>query len=248
MSKAIAEKRGTRFCSVACSIQGRKAEREAKRIPAKCEQCGIEYLKGRPAQQYCSRACLGAYRTNRARPDWNPLIGIACRVCGKVFESRKPTRVYCSRACQTSAHKGESKYELQPCETCRKQFKPRRANSRFCSRTCLHDSMRGSKSAAWKGGRQLDSAGYVRIHNPDHPAAPGNGYVKEHRVVMEKILGRYLLPNEEVHHKNGQKDDNRAKNLELWVRSQPRGQRAKDLVDWAREILAKYGEMFPLKE
>ncbi len=57
----------------------------------------------------------------------------------------------------------------------------------------------------------------MMIRVPDHPRAPNNGlYVFEHILVMEEMLGRYLLPDETVHHRNGVKDDNRPANLELW--------------------------------
>lgn len=60
---------------------------------------------------------------------------------------------------------------------------------------------------------------------------------------MEEILGRPLRDNENVHHKNGVRHDNRPKNLELWVSAQPAGQRPEDLVAFAHEILALYGDI-----
>lgn len=100
------------------------------------------------------------------------------------------------------------------------------------------------------GGRKrpdvyINNRGYVKILCPDHPAAPRDGYIYEHRLVMEEKLGRYLTSKENVHHLNGIKSDNHPDNLELWAKSQPAGQRVKDQVAHAREILRRYGHLFP---
>lgn len=84
--------------------------------------------------------------------------------------------------------------------------------------------------------KYLISNGYVRVH------FSRTKYEWEHRLVMEEILGRELLPGENVHHKNGNRSDNSPKNLELWSSGQPAGQRVSDKIRWAKELLALYGE------
>lgn len=75
----------------------------------------------------------------------------------------------------------------------------------------------GPDNHMWKGGRTTDKSGYVLIRVVDHPDANSNGYVREHRLVMSRVLGRRLLPEEVVHHLNGIRGDNRPENLELFA-------------------------------
>lgn len=101
------------------------------------------------------------------------------------------------------------------------------ATRRFCSRAC------SAREQSLRARGSLTKAGY-RVLSVDGEV------IKEHRLIVENILGRKLQSSENVHHKNGKRDDNRLKNLELWASSQPSGQQPAHLVAWAREILYRY--------
>lgn len=74
-------------------------------------------------------------------------------------------------------------------------------------------------SSAWKGGKWKNSDGYIFVYQPEHPNS-NKGYVFEHRLVMEKHIGRYLSNKEIIHHINGNITDNRIENLKLVTRAE----------------------------
>lgn len=77
---------------------------------------------------------------------------------------------------------------------------------------------KGENNPMWNGGIKLEKCNhgtYILKWCPNHPYADSQGYVREHRLVMEKHLGRYLKPEEVVHHKNKDTTDNRIENLQL---------------------------------
>lgn len=85
-------------------------------------------------------------------------------------------------------------------------------------------------------GRYVDTKGYVRL-SLYKQGGTSTTYVMEHRKVMSEYLGRDLLPGENIHHKNGDKQDNRIENLELWITNQPTGQRLLDQLEWAKWLI-----------
>ena len=70
----------------------------------------------------------------------------------------------------------------------------------------------GPNNPAWRGGRKK-TLGYIFVWQPHHPKANPDGYVQEHRLIVEKALNRFLKAREVVHHANGKTDDNRLENL-----------------------------------
>jgi len=78
------------------------------------------------------------------------------------------------------------------------------------------------------------------LYDPEHPGANSKGLIAEHRAVMAQHLGHQLARDENVHHLNGVRSDNRLENLELWVRPQPAGVRTTDAIQYAVSVLMRY--------
>lgn len=72
------------------------------------------------------------------------------------------------------------------------------------------------KNPRWKGGKFQTDANYIYLLNPNHPNCNNMGYVPEHRLIMENHLGRYLTPEELVHHLDGDRTNNKIENLHLF--------------------------------
>lgn len=70
------------------------------------------------------------------------------------------------------------------------------------------------------GHRKERTDGYISVYAPTHPGHTSEGYVMEHRLIMEEHIGRFLADNEVVHHINRNRKDNRIENLKLMTASE----------------------------
>lgn len=159
------------------------------------------------------------------------IVEYDCQWCGRhARRTRSPANLlkparFCSQRCNGAARRGSGNgikpnYQFRctacgrPCSVYRS---PSAQSPRYCSVQCTGLSQRGSANPSFAGGRVLGSHGYVLILAPGHPGADVRGYVYEHRLVMEQVIGRHLNPGEVIHHRNRIRDDNRAENLQLFA-------------------------------
>lgn len=199
-----------------------------------CSECGqpVEYTgKGQPSKT-CGDRCKQDRKNRLERGHWavrpakprpeRPVRYRACARCSTTFTvpNGRGRYLYCLN-CQSCGVDG--------CE------RPR-DDGNWCSMHSMRVLRKGEPGAAAKRTQAgwVDRKGYRRFRRPDRT------HVFEHHLVMEQVLGRLLLPDENVHHMNGDKLDNRPANLELWNTSQPCGQRIPDKVAWAVELLQLY--------
>lgn len=145
-----------------------------------------------------------------------------CKPCKN--QSRDPAKLKIYRDKWRADKKANGHYGYCPeCKQPMGRNEGQRRKGEYCK-----DCAKGDKHPNYSGG-YLNHDGYRIIQGK-----------LEHRLVMEKHLGRALEKDENVHHINGVRTDNRVENLELWNTSQPSGQRIADKVKWAKEILERY--------
>jgi len=192
-----------------------------------CDWCGEPFLaKSAKDARFCSASCVMYWRNSQADTSWKQRQDSPCYERDEneklwYYYGEAPNVRRCSAEERVCAHCGET-FQIAS-----------HSQTQYCSQSCasLASQPRGADHPRWKGGRSKTVDGYVLILKPNHPAAQAIddfNYVREHRLVMEEHLGRYLHSYEEVHHVNGNPSDNRLENLELWTKHHPAGVRASD--------------------
>jgi hypothetical protein len=189
------------------------------KIEFNCANCGkLVQSYDSQSSKYCSQACFVEARTKIR-------YSKQCPICDKQFDGPL-VQIYCSRTCKSKRdHASERGNYKVVCPDCGlERYVMRRPKRQTLCSKCAAQVIKnkrphtsGSTSPSWKGGRRIDSYGYVKLNIPGHPFADSTKYVREHLVVATEAYGeKYIRENGGcVHHINGDKQDNRLKNL--WV-------------------------------
>ena len=150
-------------------------------------------------------------------------------------------RYIAEQECDTCFRRRRSQsFKKEPCafDGC---INYRKYGSQYCGGHLTQKNTTGKlKPIRYAKNPGHNDKGYRILYRPEHPNSRSNGVIYEHTLVMSEYLGRPLEKHESVHHKNGQRADNRIENLELFSTKQPYGQRALDKVRYAIEILRLY--------
>ena len=125
-------------------------------------------------------------------------------------------------------------------DDCQKAYTAKGMCQMHYRRNKLYNNPRLRPGRPRKNIASINNNGYELLYEPENPNANTNGLVLVHRKIMSEIIGRPLLKTEQVHHKNGNRSDNRIENLEIWNTRQPKGQRVPDKIEYALEILEQY--------
>lgn len=111
-------------------------------------------------------------------------------------------------------------FALFECPYCHQIIETRKTIGlkQVCCKKCYKEYRKGKHYGAIK--EKVNISGYLYVQNPQHPKSSKKGYVAEHRLVAEKMIGRFLKDDEVVHHINRIKTDNREENLQVMTKSE----------------------------